>query len=71
LSLAQQRDVTPEATRAVLDREAPGLAAAMLRASLHVTPTAMLSRQVCLTAMKKLRIVILAMVWHGATEKGP
>ena len=24
-----------------------------------------------LTAMKKLRIVILIRVWHGATEKGP
>jgi hypothetical protein len=25
----------------------------------------------CTTAMKKLRIVILAKVWHGATENGP
>lgn len=38
------RDVTPEATRAVIDREAPGLAEAMRAASLNVTPHAMLSR---------------------------
>lgn len=41
------RDVTPEATRAVIDREAPGLAEAMRAASLQVTPHAMLSRAVC------------------------
>lgn len=38
------RDVTPEATRAVIEREAPGLAEAMRAASLKVTPHAMLSR---------------------------
>lgn len=41
------RDVTPEATRAVIDRDAPGLAEAMRAASLMVTPHAMLSRAVC------------------------
>jgi molybdopterin adenylyltransferase len=41
------RDVTPEATRAVVEREAPGLAEAMRAASLKVTPHAMLSRAVC------------------------
>lgn len=40
------RDVTPEATRAVIDREAPGLAESMRAASLKVTPHAMLSRVV-------------------------
>jgi molybdopterin adenylyltransferase len=40
------RDVTPEATRAVIEREAPGLVFAMLRDSLAVTPHAMLSRAV-------------------------
>jgi molybdenum cofactor synthesis domain-containing protein len=40
------RDVTPEATRAVLHREAPGLAEAMRAASMAVTPHAMLSRAV-------------------------
>jgi len=40
------RDVTPEATLAVVDRLAPGLAEAMRAASLQVTPHAMLSRAV-------------------------
>lgn len=38
------RDVTPEATRDAIQREAPGLAEAMRAASLLVTPHAMLSR---------------------------
>lgn len=40
------RDRTPEATLAVVDREAPGMAEAMRAASLKVTPYAMLSRAV-------------------------
>lgn len=40
------RDVTPEATRAVIDREAPGLAELMRRAGLEHTPMAALSRAV-------------------------
>lgn len=40
------RDVTPEATRAVLEREAPGIAEAMCAASLQHTPFGMLSRGV-------------------------
>ena len=40
------RDVTPEATRAVIEREAPGLVEAMRQESLKVTPHAMLSRSV-------------------------
>ncbi len=40
------RDRTPEATLAVVDRLAPGLAEAMRSASLRVTPHAMLSRAV-------------------------
>jgi len=40
------RDVTPEATLAVVDRLAPGLAEAMRTESLKVTPHAMLSRAV-------------------------
>src|SRR3954463_16311748 len=42
-----QRDNTPEATRAVIEREVPGLAEAMRAESLRQTPTAMLSRGVC------------------------
>ena len=40
------RDVTPEATRAVLHREIPAIPQAMLYASLAITPRAMLSRAV-------------------------
>ena len=38
------RDVTPEATRAVLDIEAPGIGEAMRMQTLQFTPFAMLSR---------------------------
>jgi molybdopterin adenylyltransferase len=40
------RDVTPEATRAVVVREAPGIAEAMRSAGMASTPMAALSRQV-------------------------
>jgi len=41
-----QRDVTPEATSAVIQRSTPGLSEAMRNASLRITPHAMLSRAV-------------------------
>jgi len=50
------RDVTPEATRAIIDREAPGLAEAMRAASLRVTPHAMLSRIV--TGIRKKTLIV-------------
>ena len=40
------RDVTPEATRLILEREAPGISEAMRQQSLKITPHAMLSRGV-------------------------
>lgn len=40
------RDVTPEATKAVIDREAPGIPEAMRQKSLEITDRAMLSRAV-------------------------
>lgn len=40
------RDITPEATLSVVERQAPGLAEAMRTASLRITPHAMLSRAV-------------------------
>src|SRR5690348_13826749 len=49
------RDVTPEVTRAVIEREAPGLAEAMRAASLKVTPHAMLSRIV--TGIRKRTLI--------------
>lgn len=41
------RDITPEATLGVIERQAPGLAEAMRLESLKITPYAMLSRSVC------------------------
>jgi molybdenum cofactor synthesis domain-containing protein len=40
------RDVTPDATREVIEREIPGMAEAMRRQSLIVTPHAMISRAI-------------------------
>jgi len=40
------RDVTPEATRAVIDREAPGLAEALRQHNRAAVPTTILSRAV-------------------------
>jgi molybdenum cofactor synthesis domain-containing protein len=61
------RDVTPEATRAVIDREAPGLAEAMRAASLKITPHAMLSRIVSGIRRKTL-IINLPGSPKGAVE---
>jgi len=41
------RDNTPEATRAVIEREAPGIGEAMRRQTSAKTPMAMLSRGIC------------------------
>lgn len=48
------RDVTPEATREVIEREVPGMAEAMRVQSLGATPLAMLSRAVVGTRGKTL-----------------
>jgi molybdopterin adenylyltransferase len=40
------RDRTPEATKNVIDRDAPGMAEAMRLASIKITPHAMLSRAI-------------------------
>lgn len=40
------RDITPEATLAIIERNAPGLSEAMRSASLKITPHGMLSRGV-------------------------
>ena len=39
-----KRDVTPEATKYVIDREAPGVSEFMRQSSINITPRAMLSR---------------------------
>lgn len=61
------RDVTPEATRAVIEREAPGLAEAMRAASLRITPHAMLSR-IMAGIRKKTLIINLPGSPKGAVE---
>lgn len=50
------RDVTPEATRDVCDREVPGIAEAMRAHSLAITPYAMLSRALCMQRGRHLVI---------------
>ncbi|WP_211307920.1 MogA/MoaB family molybdenum cofactor biosynthesis protein [Geodermatophilus normandii] len=47
-------DVTPEATRAVVEREAPGLAEAVRRFGAPAVPTAVLSRGIAGTAGRTL-----------------
>lgn len=42
-----ERDNTPEATRAVIEKEAPGLAETMRRETAAINPKAILSRSVC------------------------
>lgn len=49
-------DGTPEATRAVIDYEIPGLADAIRRSGLPAVPTSMLSRGVCGVAGRSLVI---------------
>ena len=48
------RDVTPEATLAVADREMPGFGEQMRRISLEFVPTAILSRQVAVVRGRAL-----------------
>jgi molybdopterin adenylyltransferase len=50
------RDVTPEATLAVADKEMPGFGEQMRQISLHFVPTAILSRQVAVIRGKALII---------------
>lgn len=61
------RDVTPEATQAVIERPAPGLAEAMRAASLRITPHAMLSRAIA-GIRKRTLIVNLPGSPKGALE---
>ena len=61
------RDVTPEATRSVIERLTPGLDEAMRQASLKVTPHAMLSRAIS-GIRKRTLIINLPGSPKGATE---
>jgi molybdenum cofactor synthesis domain-containing protein len=61
------RDITPEATRRVVERLTPGLDEAMRAASLRVTPHAMLSRAI--SGVRKSTLIInLPGSPKGATE---
>jgi molybdenum cofactor synthesis domain-containing protein len=61
------RDVTPEATRDVIEREAPGLAGLMRAESVKITPLGALSRSVC-GARGRTLIVNLPGSVRGARE---
>jgi molybdenum cofactor synthesis domain-containing protein len=61
------RDVTPDATREVLDREIPGMAEAMRRQSAAITPHAMISRALAGIRGRTL-IINLPGSPKGATE---
>ncbi|HEX8251182.1 MAG TPA: MogA/MoaB family molybdenum cofactor biosynthesis protein [Pyrinomonadaceae bacterium] len=61
------RDNTPEATRAVVEKEVPGMAEAMRFGTLPKTPMAMLSRGICGTRGKCL-IINLPGSPNGARE---
>lgn len=61
------RDVTPEATRDVIEREVPGLSEMMRAESLKITPLAALSRSVCGARGKTLVINLPGSV-RGARE---
>lgn len=50
------RDVTPEATMAVIERNAPGIAEAIRMKSMEITPKAMLSRAV--SGIRKQTLII-------------
>jgi molybdenum cofactor synthesis domain-containing protein len=61
------RDITPEATEAIIDRRAPGLVEAMRSVSIEVTPHAMLSRATA-GIRKRTLIVNLPGSPRGAKE---
>ena len=51
-----ERDVTPEATMRIADREMPGFGEQMRQISLHFVPTAILSRQIAVIRKNTLII---------------
>ncbi|WP_165062442.1 molybdenum cofactor biosynthesis protein B [Adlercreutzia sp. ZJ154] len=61
------RDVTPEATMDVCDRNVPGIAEAMRVHSLQITPYAMLSRALCMQRGRSL-VINLPGSTKAATE---
>lgn len=62
-----ERDITPEATREIIEKEAPGIAEYMRYQSMKITPRSMLSRSVCGIREKSL-IINLPGSPKGAVE---
>jgi molybdenum cofactor synthesis domain-containing protein len=62
-----ERDVTPEATKNVIEKETPGICEAMRLKSLEITPKAMLSRSAA-GIRKKTLIINLPGSPKGASE---
>ena len=69
------RDVTPEATKAVIEKEAPGVSEAIRAKSLAITNRAMLSRAIC---MQRGRVLVVNLPgskkaaqenWEGVYEQ--
>lgn len=56
------RDVTPEATKAVIEREAPGLAELMRASGLLSTPMAALSRAVVAAEVKGIPLFLASLM---------
>ncbi len=50
------RDVTPEATKAIIEKETPGISEAIRQKSLEITPMAMLSRAI--SGIRKNTLII-------------
>ena len=50
------RDVTPEATRSIIDRDLPGFAEVMRAESYRITPRAIISRAIC--GIRRTSIII-------------
>lgn len=50
------RDITPEATKSIMEREVPGMAEAMRQTGLSHTPHAMLSRGLCV--IRKATLIV-------------
>jgi len=61
------RDVTPEATKEIIHKEAPGVITAIIMAGLKITPMAVLSRAVCGIRNKTLILNLPGSV-KGASE---
>lgn len=63
------RDVTPEATKELISKKAPGLCYAMILKSLEITDMAMLSRPVCGIYEKTIIINLPGEQWKNLQKR--